>query len=305
MRGLIEQTIASASVTRSVAKIAETTEVTAAAKPAAAPEPRLARADAPTVVASAPAEKSEIVVQTPQPRTCLRARAAAGLGGADQSRQGEDHHGEGRQRADRLPVSTGDASPRRRPLHHRTSPGHSAPAEAPLPPPPGARPGILGVLPVEPHPSAVYQTASVTSTPATTESIAARTVQPRGPWIIQVGAFPKESEAKERLREAQTIGKTVLAKAEPFTERFVKGSTGVLPRPLRRIQPAHRRSGLQVLQAQRDRLHGGQELAVGAKTLGFDLSEPPGPSGGLFFATWFRNPRTRSAPVSKAAMRSG
>ena len=43
--------------------------------------------------------------------------------------------------------------------------------------------------------------------------------------MIQVGAFPKEYEAKERLREAQTVGKTVVAKAEPFTERVTKGST--------------------------------------------------------------------------------
>jgi D-alanyl-D-alanine carboxypeptidase len=99
---------------------------------------------------------------------------------------------------------------------------------APLAPPPGARPGVLGVLPVEQpaNAPAVYQMASASSTPLTTASTQpARKVDPRRPWMIQVGAFPKEDEAKERLREAQTVGKTVVARAEPFTERVTKGTT--------------------------------------------------------------------------------
>jgi len=99
----------------------------------------------------------------------------------------------------------------------------AAPAAVHLPPPPGARPGVLGVLPAEPRP-ATFQTASATSVPATTESTTSRASHPRGPWIIQVGAFPKETEAQERLRAAQSMGKSVLAKAEPFTEKFVKGA---------------------------------------------------------------------------------
>ena len=46
----------------------------------------------------------------------------------------------------------------------------------------------------------------------------------RGPWLIQVGAFPKETEAQERLRNAQALGKSMLASAQPFTEKFVKGT---------------------------------------------------------------------------------
>jgi D-alanyl-D-alanine carboxypeptidase len=107
----------------------------------------------------------------------------------------------------------------------------NAPAvAAPLAPPPGARPGVLGVLPVEPPSSqpATYQMASASSVPAQLAAAStqpARKVDPRRPWMIQVGAFPKEDEAKVRLREAQTVGKTVVAKAEPFTERVTKGST--------------------------------------------------------------------------------
>jgi D-alanyl-D-alanine carboxypeptidase len=47
---------------------------------------------------------------------------------------------------------------------------------------------------------------------------------PRGPWLIQVGAFPKETEAQDRLREAQSVARGLLAKADPFTERVMKGS---------------------------------------------------------------------------------
>jgi len=97
--------------------------------------------------------------------------------------------------------------------------------------------------------------------------------------MIQVGAFPKEDEAKERLREAQSVGKTVVAKAEPFTERVTKGTTELLPRPLCRLQPGRRRSGLQVLQAKRDRLHGDQELTTNSS---YQLIGAPGTLPGAF-----------------------
>ena len=109
----------------------------------------------------------------------------------------------------------------------------NAVAAAPLAPPPGARPGVLGVLPVETQPAAppapaakasLYQTASATSAPVTTESTAPRQPHPRGPWIIQVGAFPKETEAKDRLREAQSVAGKLVARADPFTEKVVKGN---------------------------------------------------------------------------------
>jgi len=60
--------------------------------------------------------------------------------------------------------------------------------------------------------------------PVTTESTAPRQPHPRGPWLIQVGAFPKEAEAKDRLREAQALAGKLVAKADPFTERVLKGS---------------------------------------------------------------------------------
>jgi D-alanyl-D-alanine carboxypeptidase len=45
----------------------------------------------------------------------------------------------------------------------------------------------------------------------------------RGGWLIQIGAFEAEDEAREHLTEAQTKAKTVLALADPFTEKVQKG----------------------------------------------------------------------------------
>ena len=71
---------------------------------------------------------------------------------------------------------------------------------------------------------AVYQVASAASVPVTTGSMMPRSPHPRGTWMIQIGAFPQEAEAQDRLREAQSLARGVLAKADPFTERIMKGS---------------------------------------------------------------------------------
>jgi D-alanyl-D-alanine carboxypeptidase len=91
---------------------------------------------------------------------------------------------------------------------------------APLPPPPGAKPGILGTLPAKfasATPDAVPLPASAAE-PAAKPASAARA----GGWMIQVGAFPDEGEAKQRLSAAQSKAKE-LSKADPFTEKVAKG----------------------------------------------------------------------------------
>jgi D-alanyl-D-alanine carboxypeptidase len=52
---------------------------------------------------------------------------------------------------------------------------------------------------------------------------ASRQAGARGGYIIQLGAFPEEEKAKARISEAQTIGKTLLAHADPFTEKVIRG----------------------------------------------------------------------------------
>jgi D-alanyl-D-alanine carboxypeptidase len=49
--------------------------------------------------------------------------------------------------------------------------------------------------------------------------------QTRSGWIIQVGAYHVEQEAKERLSAVQTKAAKVLTGADPFTEVFDKGGT--------------------------------------------------------------------------------
>jgi D-alanyl-D-alanine carboxypeptidase len=45
----------------------------------------------------------------------------------------------------------------------------------------------------------------------------------RGGWMIQIGAFAAEEEAKQRLTSAQSKAARVLGSADAFTERVVKG----------------------------------------------------------------------------------
>jgi D-alanyl-D-alanine carboxypeptidase len=46
---------------------------------------------------------------------------------------------------------------------------------------------------------------------------------PRNGWVVQVGAFEDENEAKQRLNSAQIRAKTLLGAADAFTEKVVKG----------------------------------------------------------------------------------
>jgi D-alanyl-D-alanine carboxypeptidase len=91
----------------------------------------------------------------------------------------------------------------------------------PLPPPPGARPGVLGTLPAK--------LASATPEAMPLPAPAAEPAKPAprakaGDWMIQVGAFPDEGEAKQRLSTAQSKAKDQLGKADPFTVRVEKNN---------------------------------------------------------------------------------
>ncbi len=77
-------------------------------------------------------------------------------------------------------------------------------------PPPGAKQGVLGVLP-----------ARLASAAAGAAEPAAKSRS--GGWMIQVGAFDDEKEAKQRLVAAQGKAKDQLGQADPFTERVAKG----------------------------------------------------------------------------------
>jgi D-alanyl-D-alanine carboxypeptidase len=50
----------------------------------------------------------------------------------------------------------------------------------------------------------------------------ARSTRTHTGWIVQVGAFETESEAKQHLEEAQSKAKNLLGRADPFTEAVTK-----------------------------------------------------------------------------------
>jgi D-alanyl-D-alanine carboxypeptidase len=92
------------------------------------------------------------------------------------------------------------------------------------PPPPGARPGVLGVLPAHatPEPKAQPQLAAA-DTKAVPAPATSSPVRAHGGWIVQVGAFDDEAEARQRLNAARSRAAKLLGKAEPFTETVAKG----------------------------------------------------------------------------------
>ena len=81
------------------------------------------------------------------------------------------------------------------------------------PPPPGAAPGVLGILPV--------RSAALEPPPAPPPAKAVM----RSGWMIQVGAYPAEEEAKQRLSAVKSKASKILNGADPFTETVDKGGT--------------------------------------------------------------------------------
>jgi D-alanyl-D-alanine carboxypeptidase len=93
-----------------------------------------------------------------------------------------------------------------------------------VPPATGSAPGILGVLHVH---EAEGSNAAPAHKPAPIEKASLQVPEPaatpayktKGGWMIQVGAFPEEKAAKERLDAAQAKAKEQLGEASPFTEK--------------------------------------------------------------------------------------
>jgi D-alanyl-D-alanine carboxypeptidase len=100
------------------------------------------------------------------------------------------------------------------------------------PPPPGAKPGVLGVLPVQvAAPAAAAASAQATAyasagaaVPAVSAAaIPSSEIKPRSGWIVQVGAYEDIAEAREKLATAKTRAAGLLHSSDPFTEPVVKG----------------------------------------------------------------------------------
>lgn len=91
------------------------------------------------------------------------------------------------------------------------------------------RPGLLGTLTIR---AAGGGLSEPTASPAPTQvragaassSPASRPASSHGGYMIQLGAFADEAEAKQRLKAAQSMAQNLLANADPFTERVLRGS---------------------------------------------------------------------------------
>jgi D-alanyl-D-alanine carboxypeptidase len=102
-------------------------------------------------------------------------------------------------------------------------PAATAVANQPEPATPAAKPKGPAPQPVAP-PSAA--TASPPRTAAAAKPPApAATPQHRSGWIIQVGAYPAEQAAKQRLSNVQSKASKILTGAEAFTEPVEKSGT--------------------------------------------------------------------------------
>jgi len=75
----------------------------------------------------------------------------------------------------------------------------------------------------EPPPLPPMKPSMLLAHEVTSEKPAEPAAKPRGPYLIQVGAFDNESDAKQRLEAARTKASNLLASADPFTEKVAKG----------------------------------------------------------------------------------
>ena len=90
-------------------------------------------------------------------------------------------------------------------------------------------PDTIGSLPAKAaHGTQLASTGEQVPAPTAAAESAAKS---HGGWMIQVGAFPNENDAKQRLTVAQTKAKEQLGQADPFTEKVAKGD-----RPLYRAR---------------------------------------------------------------------
>jgi D-alanyl-D-alanine carboxypeptidase len=88
------------------------------------------------------------------------------------------------------------------------------------PPPSSEHLGAIEAVPAKPAAKVVEVASAGKSVPVPATELSAK---PHSGWMIQVGAFDDEKDAKERLAAAKTKAEDQLRKADPFTERVEKG----------------------------------------------------------------------------------
>lgn len=239
MRSLIEANVMEAALKRSIPKVTEVAEAPAAKRnvKVASAEEAPAKALPVAVAAAAPAAKREAPVKAETTAAIPTPRPAPASGSTDPIKPTPVKTLTVKpgsvQTASLAPMSLLSPMP-------VTSQAHVAiPAQADTlpPPPPGARPGVLGVLPAssvtaaaEPKPQVQLASAepkAALPAPEPKPAIAAPSSSTpramRSGWIVQVGAFDDEGEARQRLNAARSKAGKLLGNADPFTESVSKG----------------------------------------------------------------------------------
>jgi D-alanyl-D-alanine carboxypeptidase len=100
----------------------------------------------------------------------------------------------------------------------KSDPIKPEPAKADIAKPDMAKPEVATAAPVSAEPVKVEPAKAE---PAKSEPPAQ--FRARGGWLIQIGAYPGEDEAKQHLSAARSKVRDKLAAADPFTERVLKG----------------------------------------------------------------------------------
>jgi D-alanyl-D-alanine carboxypeptidase len=102
--------------------------------------------------------------------------------------------------------------------------------------PPVAQAGVLGTLTIRTGSTGDAPTVEAAPAPAHTDLASHGPASPpsappparpqtRSGWVIQVGAYPAESEAQQRLQAVKSKASRLLASASPFTEPVQRGET--------------------------------------------------------------------------------
>jgi D-alanyl-D-alanine carboxypeptidase len=221
MRALIQGSFRLASIGRTPPVIASQAEAKAEAQPVAKPPSReLARAQAPARTGPASAANPRVVVGSSDPIIPLVVKTI------------NYHTVTVRTPTKAMPVLVPTPDPPQS-IAAETTAGVQVPTPQS---PPGTVVASAGPIPAaDPTPPTIgpAPAAPVLAEPAKTEPAKPTAANPvpqtpphvHGGWVIQIGAFDGENEAKQHLSAAQTKLHTMLAAADPFTERVQKGDT--------------------------------------------------------------------------------
>jgi D-alanyl-D-alanine carboxypeptidase len=253
MRALIEQKVSLASVKRTAPKIVEVADATASPFPIPERPARPAIATAKVERAETPAPRPRAVEARPAP-TVAEAQSGHPVPGSTEPirpllvrtysvKAGTAKTVTAMSMLAPEPIAARNAfasapvEPAERPAT-RADDVRSETASLP-PAPPGARPGVLGVLssreiaqpaaqrtvtasvtPMVPAASGVRDAAG--PAPSALPTVAERKPRTSG-WIIQVGAFEDRDEAREKIADARSKAGNLLKGAAPYTEVYAKG----------------------------------------------------------------------------------